>query len=170
MPLSRLEKVAAGLIVLSGLSMWGGDTAAQHFRSQIKITSQVARADELRKEMGDVASIVHNNFYRRDPKGYDRPIADYLNPENRQAISEAWADYDKLKAEYDRVVSQPEVRELIEKNEKLRDSVTASYGISGTVAITLFGAAFITYLASLKPRDKNVNYAEAQPASPQGSH
>ena len=170
MPLTRLEKVAAGLIVLGGLSFGVGETASNHFRSQIKIDVPVAKVRELEGKIGSVSSGVYDMFYRRDPKGYDRPAPDFLKPENRQAIAEAWRDYDMLMAEYEAVISQPGVKELIEKNRSLSDSHTTSALIGGTVAITLFGAGGFTYIASLLRRKKYVDNAMAQPASAQGDH
>ena len=170
MPLSRLEKVAAGLIVVGGLSLWGGGIAAQHFRSQIKIDVPVAKVRELEEKIGSVSYGVHDMFYRRDPKGYDRPAPDFLNPENRQAIVEAWRDYDRLMAQYEAAISQPEVKELIEKNRSLRNSAMDSHLIADTASILLITAGGITYLADLLRRKKNVDYAEGRPASAQGGH
>ena len=136
MPLTRLEKVAIGLIALGGISFVGADIAAKHFKSQIKITVPVAKAKELEEKMGEVSWKVHGMFYRRDSKGYDRVGSDFLNPENRQAIMDAWREYDILNAEYNAVISYSGVKELMERNRSLRESAW-HYGSLGDTAVFL---------------------------------
>ena len=162
MPLSRLEKVATGLYVLGGLSLLGGDTASTHFKSQIEINVPVAQVRELDIKMGRVASMVHGTFYYRDPKGYDRPSAVFLQPENREPISYAWADYDKLRAEHEALVSQPGVRELMEKNRRLENSAMGSIAV-GYGAGMLFGVAgVITNFINSISRSKRIYRSAAQ--------
>ena len=157
MPLSRLEKVAAGLIVLGGISFMGANITADHFKSQIKITVPVAKAKELGEKIGEVSWKVHGMFYRRDSKGYDRVGSDFLNPENRQAIMDAWREYDILKAEYNAVISQPGVTELIDRNRSLRESAR-HYGSLGDTAVFLLIAPGILIGGAGYLRRTNENY------------
>ena len=170
MPLTRLEKVAVGLLVLGGFSFGVGQTAANHFRSQIKIDVPVAKVIELEGKIGSVSSGLHDMFYGQDSKGYDRPAPGFLKPENRQAIEEAWRDYDTLMAEYEAVISQPGVKELIERNRSLSDSAMGYVLLADTVATLLIGAGTVIYAFDLAHRKKNADYSRSQTASAQVSH
>ena len=171
MPLSRLERIAIGLGVLGVLSFAGGIISANHFRSQKQIDSQVTRVSEIDREIGKVSQRVHDMFYFRDQKGYERPVAGFLDPKNRQTIIQSWPEYDRLKEEYNAAISQPGVKEIVEKNRRLDNSAGNSIVIGYTAFSFLAGLGFVLGFFEYihRPR-KEINYAEAQPSNPQVGH
>lgn len=154
MPLSRLEMIAVGLGVLGAASFGAGFSVSKHFRNQIQITPQIARVDELGREISQISWKVHDSFYRKDPKGYDKPAPKFLRPENRKTIAQAWDDYDRLMPEYDAAISQSGVKDLMEKNEGLRNSALVYSGILDGAAILLVLSAGVVYIIAGNRKDR----------------
>ena len=170
MRISKLEMTAAGLLLLGVANAGAGHFSASTYRNQIKTTPQVAKVKELENEIGKIMWRTHDMFYRRDPKSHDRPVADFLNPKNRQAISEAWSDYDRLNVQYEAALSQPGVKELIEKNKSLNQSASDSSGNYDLAALLLIGGGIITFMRGSSLRSKKTFDGGAQPTSTQGYH
>ena len=140
MPLSKLEMIAGGLMLLGAASAVEGHIGSNRIRAQIRPSAEVTQAEQIRAEMTRLASIPYEKFYDTDPRG--QPILKNVTvtPEITEGIKQALYEYRRLEAEYNALISQPNVGELMAQNYRLTNEAM-DYALKRDIpAVVLIGA------------------------------